>query len=159
MSSAASAPAAAMPNKLGLTLDEDTAGVPPTGQNRTPCETPKGYRAIPLDITPTTWKADLSKCNVCGEHVENVLYVIAAAAMRASSVETKNEGRTSRSFCGYFSFQLSTTHRVLVHVRQRARAHTISNPAGLKFVPLTPTCCSSLLLSAARKLRSPSSLD
>lgn len=75
MSSAATAPAAdaAMPNKLGLTLDEDTSGLP-TGQNNTPCETPKGYRAIALDITPTTWKADMSKCNVCGEPMIAVMY-------------------------------------------------------------------------------------
>lgn len=55
--------AVAPTNKLELTLDEqDVSEV-----ERTPCTTPRGYRAIPLDITPTTWKADLSKCNVCGE--------------------------------------------------------------------------------------------
>ncbi|CAM9647372.1 unnamed protein product, partial [Scytosiphon promiscuus] len=65
-SAAPAATAAAAPNKLGLTLDEDSSGVP-TGRNKTPCATPKGYRAIALDITPTSWKADLSKCSVCDD--------------------------------------------------------------------------------------------
>lgn len=47
---------------------EELGGVT-AAQNKTTCATPtpKGYRAIALEITPTTWKADLSKCNVCGE--------------------------------------------------------------------------------------------
>jgi len=60
------AEAAVPTNKLGLRI-EDEQDAPPA--KRTPCvtPTPKGYRAIELEINPSTWKPDLSKCKVCGE--------------------------------------------------------------------------------------------
>eukprot|EP00903_Cladosiphon_okamuranus_P006454 g6314.t1 len=55
--------AAAHTNLFELSLDDeqDVAGVEATS----PCATPRGYRAIPVDLKPTTWQADLSKCSVC----------------------------------------------------------------------------------------------
>eukprot|EP00752_Nemacystus_decipiens_P002342 g2214.t1 len=49
-------------SSLELTLDEHDVDAE---QRTPPCATPKGYRAIPVDITLTTWKADLTKCSVC----------------------------------------------------------------------------------------------
>ncbi|CBJ33860.1 conserved unknown protein [Ectocarpus siliculosus] len=51
-------------NKLRLTLDEEDQA---KQQQTKPCATPRGFREIPLQITPSTWKTDLTKCNVCGD--------------------------------------------------------------------------------------------
>lgn len=58
-----------MPPTLEMT-PEELGGTTARQNKRTACPTPtpKGYRALGLEINPTSWKEkDLSKCSVCGE--------------------------------------------------------------------------------------------
>lgn len=50
-----------------LEMTPEELGGATARQSKKTCPTPKGYRALGLQITPTSWKVDLSKCNLCGE--------------------------------------------------------------------------------------------
>lgn len=55
---------------------EELGGMTAKQNKKTACPTPtpKGYRALGLEITPTSWKKDLSKCNVCGESRSSLVW-------------------------------------------------------------------------------------
>lgn len=84
-------------NKLQLTLDDEHDQAKQQQQQQTkPCATPRGFREISLQITPSTWKTDLTKCNVCGKD-KNLSYCAdALRSRRGFSLTGIFSSRTNR---------------------------------------------------------------
>ena len=93
MSAAVDAVGDVSTDKLGLRIDAQQDA--PTAKGATPCATPKGYRAIELEINPSTWKPDLSKCKVCGETtkppVDRTYFVVGVLCLTISICDGSGE--------------------------------------------------------------------